>query len=147
MCSSIMEELTQQIHYYLKQWISVIDVGSFEHYSDLIDRNFDDLPPKYKELIQYYIEEMLETLDPLISNAFEDAEKYHFLPLGIRELLDSNGTIVFTIGKRLAEAVVCRDLFIEIRKQVQEPSSYKCKDCSLYDLLLRSSKIISVEYG
>jgi len=89
------------------QWINLL--SSTEEYLNETYIWDKQIVPKINDNLDYNIDrdslnELVETIFPIIKRAFKDAYNYRFLPAEFKELFENETEYMFHLGRKLLEA-------------------------------------------
>ena len=85
---------------------------------ELCKDNYYHVSEKWRNLFRVYSEEIFAVIDPLIQQALCDAEMYRMLPEIMRQFIESDPENMFTLARKMNEAVEAKKILDELREEI-----------------------------
>lgn len=110
------------------QLLRAIDPPVFESVSSVIGQHKPEDEITYSEMISYA---------NVINQSIRDAETYRMIPSELRQFLESDSEAMYTLARRLTQAVNARDQVTVIRDYLDmaKGTDEKCAKCELMEIV------------
>ena len=127
----IWEDVTRKLHYFIRQWLTFFSNDEILINLNVLNLEYDELPEALKEQLEFFVEEIMDGIDPLIEESLIQSERYRILPKNMRQELESDG---FSAFKKLEEAFESQKILNKIRDKIKQ-KSFQRKYCTTCELL------------
>ena len=129
-----MEDVSRKIHYFIRQWLNFLTNEEILNLLSVLKLEYEELPEVITEQLEFFVEEILDGIDPLIEKSLIQSEIYRALPQNMRQCLESDAFSVFTYKEKMEEAFECQIALQKIRNELKQ-RKYLKKSCITCELL------------
>ena len=136
--------LLRRVHYFVRQWFFSVELCELVDFIDLLSCDFDDLPVHIKEILELFIEEVIDGIDPLLENTIIKSERYNSLSPMIKEMFESSPNSIIQVNNVIDEAFRSRDEYTVLKKELREVvlSNKKCMNCEVFNKIKSKKGIL-----
>ncbi len=134
MSNHCLEDVTRKLHYFIRQWLTFFSNDEIVKNLSVLNLEYDELPEALREQLEFFVEEIMDGIDPLIEESLVQSERYKILPQNLRNELESDSFSAFKYKEKLEEAFECQKALNKIKDELKQ-KSFQRKYCSTCELL------------